>query len=217
MPNDITGNAGANLLSGTGNDHLRGLAGNDIYVIAVGDVVDETGGSGNDSVVLPASFSLTDAVHIKGVVENLGLAGTGNFNATGNGLANRVGGNPGANLLDGALGNDALTGREGKDTFAFTSALGPTNIDAVTDFSHKDDTIALDNAVFAKLTKIGVLKDKYFHIGSKAADKNDHILYNKNTGVLSYDSDGKKHGADPVPFATLEDHLKITHGDLLVI
>jgi serralysin len=97
------------------------------------------------------------------------------------------------------------------------SALGPANIDTIVGFSHKDDTIDLDNTIFTRLRHDGVLKDKFFHIGKHAADHNDFIVYNKKTGALSYDADGSRHKIAPVEFAHLDAHLKFTHADLLVI
>ena len=84
-------------------------------------------------------------------------------------------------------------------------------------FSIPDDTIDLDNAIFAKLTATGVLKDKFFHIGKHAEDHKDYILYNKKTGALSYDADGSKHKIAPIEFAHLDAHLHLKHGDFLVV
>ena len=64
------------------------------------------------------------------------------------------------------------------------------NLDTISDFSVKDDTLQLDNAVFKKLGKAGKLNKAYFTIGDKAKDKNDYIVYDKKTGILSYDADG---------------------------
>ena len=76
---------------------MRGLGGNDTYVVAEsGDVADETGGSGIDLVRPSISFSLADAAHAKGSIENLTLTGSAAINATGNGLANVLVGNAGA-------------------------------------------------------------------------------------------------------------------------
>ncbi len=59
----------------------------------------------------------------------------------------------------------------------------------------KDDTIWLDNAVFKKLgkgslTKKGKLDKEFFVIDTKARESDDYLIYNKKTGVLSYDADG---------------------------
>ena len=68
------------------------------------------------------------------------------------------------------------------------------NLDTIGDFSVKDDSFQLDNAVFKKIGKAGKLKKDYFTISGKAKDKNDYIVYDKKTGILSYDADGSGSG-----------------------
>ncbi|MEX2647859.1 MAG: calcium-binding protein, partial [Alphaproteobacteria bacterium] len=137
--NDIEGNAGRNTLSGkggndtldggkgndtldggsgsdsldggSGNDRMQGGMGDDFYrVNAAGDVVDETGGGGTDTVRSAVSFALPADV------EHLELTGSGNANGTGNGLDNRITGNAARNTLDGGAGADTLDGGAGNDT-----------------------------------------------------------------------------------------------------
>ena len=128
----LTGTGTANVLTGLGgNDTLNGGAGadtmfggtgNDTYVVDnAGDVVNETGGDGIDTVQSSISFSLADPVHAIGSIENLTLTGTGAINATGNALDNILTGNSGANILTGGGGADILNGGGGKDTFVFHS------------------------------------------------------------------------------------------------
>ena len=208
-----------------------GGAGKDTLNIGTGllggaNTLDLTDQSKNSGIFAGSKFTNFEA--FTGVDATGGFTGA-SFVFRGTGLAESITGsaladnlNPagGNDIIDGGRGNDTLTGGKGKDHFLFNSLLNPlvplNNVDAITDFSSKD-TIDLDNAVFAALTKTGVLKGKFFHIGSKAADKDDYVLYNNKTGVLSYDADGKKHGAAPVAFAQIDDHLKLTHADFLVI
>ncbi len=227
----LDGGDGADLMDGgTGADLMRGDAGNDTYIVDnAGDVVDESiaGSSGIDTIRASISSSLSDAARIKGAVENLTLLAGANLNATGNGLANALTGNAGNNILNGLggndtllgnVGNDTLNGGHGKDHFVFATALNAaTNVDTIIGFSHKHDTIDLDNAIFSKLKHEGVLKNKFFHIGKHASDHNDFVLYNKKTGAVSYDADGHRHKIAPVEFAQLDAHLKLTHHDFLVM
>jgi hypothetical protein len=55
----------------------------------------------------------------------------------------------------------------------------------------------------------------FFTLGSTAKDKNDYIIYNKTTGVRSYDADGAGTGHVAV-FAQLKKSLALTYGDFFV-
>ena len=175
----IRGRGGSDLLAaaagddtingGAGADYMRGGLGNDVYVVDnVGDVVYERAGEGTDLVY--SGITLTLAAQ----VENLTLTGTATIDGNGNALANVLRGNAAANMLSGAAGNDTIHGGAGNDrlgggtgsdrllgglgddTFVFDTALGPAaSRDTVVDFSStaagNDDTIMLDDAVFAAL------------------------------------------------------------------
>ncbi len=124
-------------------------------------------------------------------------------------------GGSGRDKLDGGYGNDRLTGGKGKDTFVFKSALSKTkNVDTITDFKPKDDTIQLENTIFKKLFKAGTLSKSFFTIGSKAKDANDYIVYDKTKGYLFYDADGAGKGK-AVLFAKLK--AALDHKDFFVI
>ena len=100
--------------------------------------------------------------------------------------------------------------------FVFNTALNAvTNVDAITDFSAKDDTIAMENAVFRRL-KAGVLDTAFFKLGKAAGDSNDFVIYDRSTGLLSYDADAKGNGA-AVVFAKLKAGTALTHLDILVV
>jgi Ca2+-binding RTX toxin-like protein len=206
----LFGNAGHNtLIGGGGSDRLDGGAssdrmlggpGSDVYYVDnKGDVVNETGGSGTDTVQSTVTFSLADALHAIGAIENLRLAGSANINGIGNALANSITGNSGANKLSGGSGNDTLngnaghdvmTGGAGADSFVFSTSVVDANSDRITDFSHADDTIILRKAVMPALGAAGTLSAAFFYNGPHAHDGNDHIIYDRATGNLYYDSDG---------------------------
>ena len=144
-----------------------------------------------------------------------GVAGTDAINLTGNELANQIWGNNGANTLNGGAGGDILIGFGGADTFAFTTALGSGNVDAIVDFSVADDSIQLDDAVFAGLS-LGALNANAFVNGTAALDADDRIIYNQATGQLFYDADGNGGGAQ-VLFATLSGNPALTASEFTVI
>ena len=131
--NVLIGLAGNDILNGgAGADLMQGGSGNDTYVVDnVGDVVDETGGDGLDTVQSSVSFSLADPVHAMGAIENLTLTGSAVINGTGNDLDNVLIGNAANNVLIGLGGNDTLDGGAGADVMQ--GGLG-------------NDTYVVDNA-----------------------------------------------------------------------
>jgi len=127
--------AGNDILDGgSGTDTLLGGSGNDIYFVdEVIDVIDERSGSGVDTVRSSVSFNLTETSYVRGVFENLALLGTGNINATGNGLKNTITGNAGNNILDGGANTDKLIGGSGNDTYVLGSGADSVSDSAGTD------------------------------------------------------------------------------------
>ncbi|WP_262030320.1 calcium-binding protein [Microvirga sp. Mcv34] len=123
-------------------------------------------------------------------------------------------GGDGNDYLNGGLGKDKLTGGDGQDVFAFTTKLGAANLDRVLDFS-TEDTLALSSKVFKGLTKGGLAKSA-FRIGSEAVDEDDRILFNRKTGVLSFDADGSGTEHKAVAFAKLATKMLGAH-DFLII
>jgi Ca2+-binding RTX toxin-like protein len=213
LTNFIYGNASNNRIDGlAGADRAWGYGGNDEYFKdSAGDLFYETiagAAGGTDTVV----SSVNHALGIN--FENVILVGPGGINATGNTQANNLTGNGSNNFIDGGLASDTLTGAAGPDNFLFTTTLGASNIDTITDFSVVDDTVRLDNAIFTALP-VGFLAVAAFHIGTAAADATDRIIYNSTTGALLYDSDGLG-GAAAIRFATLSTGLAMTNADIYV-
>ncbi|MDB5706574.1 MAG: hypothetical protein JWN66_3690, partial [Sphingomonas bacterium] len=122
-------------------------------------------------------------------------------------------GDENANRLDGARGNDTLTGAGGADTFVFDTGFAFNNIDTINDFTHGTDHIELAQSIFTVLGT-GALSADAFAVGA-ATTAAQHILYDSETGALSYDADGSGAGA-AIQFATLQAHLTITNTDFLV-
>ncbi|MBD3795954.1 MAG: hypothetical protein IE878_05380 [Epsilonproteobacteria bacterium] len=105
----------------------------------------------------------------------------------------------GGNKIEGQVvltnGGIILSGGAGDDTFVFNTSL--TNIDTIYDFNHSDDTINLDNSIFTSLVE-GALSADNLAFGTVALDANDFLIYDKNSGNLSYDTDGNGGGASVV-------------------
>ncbi|MDY0870359.1 M10 family metallopeptidase [Dongia rigui] len=101
---------------GTGNDTMSGGNGNDTYFVDnANDVVDESATDGYDIVKSTVTYTISDGV------EEFQLLGTAAINATGSNDDNKLVGNDGANILDGAGGNDEMIGGKGDDTYIVDS------------------------------------------------------------------------------------------------
>ncbi|MEZ0170304.1 calcium-binding protein [Microvirga sp. TS319] len=179
-----------------GNDYadvIRGGYGNDVvYSYGGADIV--FGDAGNDKLY--------------------GLNGDDDlYGGTGRDFLN--GGN-GSDYLSGGLDSDTLTGGPGRDYFVFDATPSRTNVDTITDFNARDDTIMLDNKIFTRIGPDGWLSAAAFRVGPAAADSTDRIIYNKGTGALLYDPDGIG-GAAAIKIAQLKAGLAITKADFYVL
>ncbi|AUQ71375.1 M10 family metallopeptidase C-terminal domain-containing protein [Phaeobacter inhibens] len=127
-------------------------------------------------------------------------------------------GGRGNDLLDGGLMADTLIGGKGDDFFRFSTELGADNIDEIRDFDAASDTILLDSAIFTDAGEIGVLDFGAFHSSASgtALDGADRIVYNTDSGALSYDADGLG-GVDAIQFAQLQSGLQLGADDFVII
>lgn len=200
--NVLAGRSGDDLLNGgAGDDLLDGSLGADTasYIGTASGVrvnlavtaAQDTGGAGIDTLV---------------DIENL----------KGSSFDDVLRGDDGDNVLAGRSGSDILYGRGGSDVFVFDSALVADNVDKVSDFDSSDDTIHLASSIFTALAAGASLSEDEFHVGSKAADASDRIIYNSGTGALLYDADGTGSGA-ATKFATLSPGLALTHDNFWVV
>ena len=119
--------------------------------------------------------------------------------------------------------SDTLTGGVGNDSFRFDVALGPSNIDTVTDFDvdgagpNSFDTIVLENGIFTQLTTTGDLSGALFTrvVNNADADNGRTITYVSSTGGLFYDTNGAAAGGATL-FAVLDTGLALTAADFFV-
>ena len=220
----LYGGAGDDILKGgSGADSMYGGTGNDThYVDNAGDRVFEAAGEGNDLVYSSASWTMAAGQEIEtlcanGNASNGGVAFFGNEfdNSLIGGIGNDfLNGGAGNDVLNGGAGNDTLMGSLGRDTFAFSSALGATNIDTVNDFVNGTDTLQLDHTVFGGLA-LGPLTSAAFAIGS-ATGSGPQIVYDQTTGALSYDSNGAGAGG-MTQFATLTGAPTLDYSSIIII
>jgi len=220
LNNTLTGNGDDNTIDGkTGKDHMIGGAGNDTYIVDnVGDIVDENGASGADTVNSSVAFSLV-VTTVLGDIENLTLTGAGAISGTGNELANHLIGNTGANKLFGNGGGDIIEGGGGADTIdggagndSITGGAGNDRIDV----GAGDDTVFYASKLDGKdvidhfdgdlaggqdVLNLGALFDSLNLAGNRA----DHVsLATTATGVdVHVDADGKAANGFELVVATL--------------
>ncbi|HYI64426.1 MAG TPA: M10 family metallopeptidase C-terminal domain-containing protein [Allosphingosinicella sp.] len=209
----IEGDAGVDgVLGGVGADYIAGGADGDFLFGEDGaDTI--LGDDGNDHIEAGAGadgvLGGAGADHIAG-----GADGDFLFGEAGD---DTILGDEGDDSLDGGLGSDGLVGGAGADTFAFTTALGASNVDFIADFVAGSDRIRLGGEAglpFAALAS-GTLRAETFVIGAAAVNADDYLIYNSGTGALLYDVDGSG-GAAAVQFATLSAGLSLTAADFFV-
>jgi Ca2+-binding RTX toxin-like protein len=214
LANRINGNSGDNILDGgAGADTMEGGLFNDIYIVDNAlDVVNEAAGfaQGTDTVRSTVTYTLSDNV------ENLEFQGSAAISGTGNDQANVITGNGQSNILNGGLGSDTLTGGSGPDAFVFSTALGATNIDHITDFGRAADKIHLDDAIFTAFTPGNVGGGRFIN-GTVALQTDDQLLYDLATGTLRYDADGSGLWASSVVIAVFDDLVPLSAGNFLII
>ena len=128
----------------------------------------------------------------------------------------------GDDRLEGDAGIDTLSGGLGNDIFIFNAPLnGSTNRDFITDFANlagNNDRFELENSIFTKLGAgaAHALNPAFFRAGAAALDANDYVVYNRATGVLSYDVNGSVAGGT-IAFAVLINKPVLTASDFVVI
>jgi Ca2+-binding RTX toxin-like protein len=161
-------------------------------------------------------YALKSGVEVE-LLTTTNAAGTAALKLAGNSLANTIIGNAGNNRLNGSTGADTLTGLGGNDIFMFNTALGGGNIDTI-DFTVLDDTIRLDDAIFASIAGTGVLTAAQFaaNASGTALDASDRIIYETDTGRLIYDANGSTGGGRYL-VATLDAGLAMTNADFFIV
>ena len=193
----LLGNDGADRLKGgDGADRLNGGAGKDALF----------GGAGKDDVQGGAG---ADSLH----------GGNGGDTLGGGKGDDALFGGDGGDILNGGLGDDRLAGGKGPDTFVFSTALGPHNVDTIADFG-AGDVIALDASIFEGIGPKGELADalfatSLFDTGVHPIHPDARIIYNPLSGDVFYDENGNQPGG-LILFAKVAPQTNLGHGDFLV-
>lgn len=122
LNNQIYGNIGSNRLEGGGGfDVLRGLAGDDTYVVDLtNDLIIEFVGDGTDTVLAMGSYVLNAGTEVE-IVASIDADQTTAMRLVGNEFDNQIYGNAGRNRLEGGGGADLLQGYGGDDGYVVDS------------------------------------------------------------------------------------------------
>jgi len=177
------------------------------YYILEGSWSETAPGSGwAEAVPAGSTYELNVSVEFPPAPARPGVTGSDRLNGDG------------SDLLDGGLRADTLTGGAGDDAFRFSTVLGNGNVDSIRDFKVADDTIQLDNLIFAALGADGALALSAFHKSAAgvAHDADDHIIYDTDSGALPYDADGTGQVAG-IQFARLSKSLNVSAADFIII
>jgi Ca2+-binding RTX toxin-like protein len=191
-PNSFEGTFATDTWSGgAASEKMFGYAGDDTFLGGAGD--DYLNGGDNSDT-------------LKG--------GRGNDTLHGGSSADLLAGNAGDDRLIGGNGSDSLKGGKGNDQFIYHSPADGGDI--VTKFA-AGDKLVFDNAGFAGLKKVGLLKAKFFVSGTsnKALDANDHFIFRTGDDTVWYDADGKG-GAVSVLIADLTNNYDLKATDILI-
>lgn len=118
----LTGNSGDNVFkSGSANDRMIGLGGNDTYLINdVDDVIQEEADGGIDTIELGRTPIGLTSLNLNSYqnVENIdGHSSTLALNLTGNAVANKITGGEDHDTIDGGAGVNTLIGGDGDDVY----------------------------------------------------------------------------------------------------
>ncbi|MDQ6433016.1 hypothetical protein RB623_02985 [Mesorhizobium sp. LHD-90] len=144
----ITGNAGNNVLKdgGGAGDVMKGLAGNDAYLVysAATTIIEGASQGISDKVAAAVDFTLGVNVHVE-TLATTKASGTSGIGLTGNALKQEIVGNAGANVLhDGGVGAaDTLRGLGGNDTYRVFNA-GDVIVEAFSQGTADRVTAAVD-------------------------------------------------------------------------
>jgi serralysin len=202
--------AGRDVLNGGGGiDTLVGGRGNDTYYVnSRGDRVVEDFAEGRDTVVTSTTYTLAGNVEILKTVKATART---KIALTGNELNNTITGNAGANKIDGADGHDRLTGGKGRDTFVFDP--DNTGFDVITDFSVRDDTIAIRDTYG---DFVGPLNPANFAIGA-ATTAAPTVVYDPQSGLIWFDEFGSSFSNEVQYLGRVKPGLALTAADFVFI
>jgi serralysin len=127
----------------------------------------------------------------------------------------RISGGEGRDQLIGGLGSDTMTGGNSADDFIFATSIRLGDVDEITDFNRVGDEIWLDGTLFRGIGQGRLDNDAFVaNRSGQARDGEDRIIYDRTSGELYYDKDGRG-GSDRILFAELDSRLALNHADFV--
>jgi cysteinyl-tRNA synthetase len=142
-----------------------------------------------------------------------------------------IGGGKGAhNFIHEGFGYDSLIGQS-HDTFIFDNKISKAAaVDTVFNYNHSIDRICLaehlrigfqtspnnPHLFFWTGEKLGALDAKYFHLGTHALNRLEHVIYDQAHGNLYFDPDGSGR-APQVLVAHFDGNPHLTYHDFTII
>lgn len=142
--------------------------------------------------------------------------GAGNDSLHGMDGKDTLKGGKGDDLLVGGFGKDKLVGGPGKDILAFDpqflNASFQNGVDKIVKFKPGQDKIGF---FLSGLDAREGLAKGAFRLGKEAKDKDDRVLYDRDSRTLYYDQDGKG-GTKAVKFAKLDSKPDLSHHDFVL-
>ena len=193
---EVKGSKEDDLFDGTAqNDIFKGKGGKDNAKAGDGDDL-LVGGTGNDKL----------------------FGEKGNDILKGGSGRDRLVGGDGEDELMGGRDVDTLQGNKGADMFVYTNKKdGGKKGDKIRGFDVTEDTLVFKGKAFDDAFKRDrTLKKKFFTIGSKAKRANHRFIYNDQSGLLSFDSDGKG-GDKALKIARLDAGLDLDQSSIFII
>jgi Ca2+-binding RTX toxin-like protein len=174
------------------------------------DEIDVRGGAGNDRIKATEIGKKAPLLSLYGEEGNDKLVGGKRSDELrGGDGADVLKGGKGADRLNGDVGKDVLKGGKGADVFLFSSEIVATGRDKILDFKAGQDVIGILHGIDG----LGETVEKgHFRQGTKAKDADDHIIYDKSSGLIRWDVDGKG-GEDAIAFAKVDKGLKLSYKD----
>jgi Ca2+-binding RTX toxin-like protein len=227
--NTIIGNAYANRLygyegsdtidGGAGADYMKGHTGNDKYYVDTrSDQVVEYASEGTDTVYTSVSYTLPanveNGVLIGSFASITGGAGANIIESQGKG--NTLEGGAGDDTLVAGSGDEVLTGGAGSDVFKLNSSstLRFSGASAVIlDFKEGQDKIMISSGDALSSSR-SAPPDVMLDMSPR--EMRATVLYDSNTGILSYDEDGVGSGA-AIQLAVLKTKDKLAASDFIFI